>query len=171
MSDDLMREDYELKKLAYWETRKQLAMYGISADPSITIRAQNLAAELIELETRLGIPASTVMPGDLPYRMRRRAEPTPTREGLRPRENEYQERIDADRQHARRQDVEQQLNLLKIYRANLAHYRAQAKAYGGVEQAMPITRHGIGMAKAGISAAKAALHALGVEIEDLPGDE
>lgn len=169
--ETLLREDYDLKRRAYHETRLQLARLGISADPAIIIRAQDLAAELVELEARLGITQSVVMTSDLPYRLRQRRSAELTAEELRQREAQHQARITAEQQGARHKDAEHHLNLLKIHRANLAHYRAQAKAFGGVEFAMPITRHGIGEARAGISDTKAALRALGIAVDDLPGDE
>jgi len=34
-------------------------------------------------------------------------------------------------------------NMLKIHRRNRAHYLMQAKAYGGIDLAPPITRYGL----------------------------
>jgi hypothetical protein len=63
------------------------------------------------------------------------------------------------------------MGLLNTHRRNLAHYRAQAKAYGGVEFAPPITRHGMATAREEIRGRKAILRQLGQTVEDLPGDE
>lgn len=61
-------------------------------------------------------------------------------------------------------EIKHQRDLLTIYRRNLAHYQRQADAYGGLEFAPPITRHGINEANARIAEIEARLRAAGVEV-------
>lgn len=40
-------------------------------------------------------------------------------------------------------NIDHLMRLLKIHRANLAHYERQAEMYGGIDYAPPIARYGI----------------------------
>ena len=137
------------------------ATYGISADPSLIIRIEDREQEIADLEARLGIrhpaPARAVE--------RERYTPPPTPQW------QHAEQIAQRQERARQGDIDHQMPLLKTYRSNLAHYRTQARSFGGIELAPPITRHGMNEARDGIIRTKHALEAQGVVIDNLPGDE
>lgn len=144
-----------LRRLQHTD-QMMLARMGISADPSITLRVEDREREIAQIESRLGIqhPMPT-----------RQLEPEPQPRRV------YEQQVAQRQERARQADVDHHMKLLATHRANLAHYRAQAKAFGGIDLAPPITRHGMNEARAGIAQAKRNLEALGVTIDNLPGDE
>ena len=147
-----------LRRLQHGDEMTQ-TRYGISCEPSILMRIEDRAKEIRAIEARLGIewPA--------PPAVERRYEPAP-----RPRQD-HEAQIARRQERARQNDVAHEMNLLETHRANMAHYRRQARAYGGTDLAPPITQHGINEARVGIAHAKRALDQLGVAIDNLPGDE
>jgi tetratricopeptide (TPR) repeat protein len=69
------------------------------------------------------------------------------------------------------EDIEQQRQLLAIYRRNLAHLLQQAAQYGGVVFSPPETANGIAEARTGISQLKGILRERGISVEDEPNDD
>lgn len=156
-----LEEQLKIQRRLLHAQQMKLARAGFSADPSLEIMAEDLQAEVDDLEAQLGIERYTPPP----RRPATRYEPRPMPEP------EFRARVVGQQTHARQADIDHHFTLLKTYRGNLAHYRTQAKAFGGIELAPPITRHGMNEGRAGIAQAKAALRQLGVEPDDLPGDE
>ena len=66
--------------------------------------------------------------------------------------------------------IRSQFNQLDIARKNLAHYQAQAKAFGGIDLALPIVRNGTIEELTSIQRIKNVLRQYGYIIEDLPGE-
>lgn len=154
-----LREQLKMKRRLLHEREMQLARMGISADPSIIFARDDLKAECAEIEARLGI----VHPQSQSPRTSYNLPPIP--------ERDFAAEQGQARKSAKQADITHHQTLLRTHRQNLAHYRAQAKAYGGIELAPPITRHGMREGREGITQAKEALRALGVQVDDLPGDE
>lgn len=161
-----MDEAYKMQLIEQLSVERRLlaadkmtrAKYGISCDPAIIIRIEDREREIAILETRLGITWRAPVRREID-------EPPPQ-----PRQ-QFEWQIAAQQKRARQQDIEHQMTLLRTHRANLAHYRSQARAFGGIELAPPITRHGLNEGRDGISRCKDALRQLSVAIDDLPGDE
>lgn len=151
-----LQEELKLKRRLLHTSEMQLAMYGISADPALIIRTENLRGDVARIEARLGIvhpePQRSLGPP-----------PTPARD--------FAAEQEARNARERRRDAEHWQTLLTTHRRNMAHYRDQARAHGGIALAPQITRYGLEEARAGITKAKRALDSLGVAYDDLPGDE
>lgn len=143
MTDEELREELTMARRVCHNARLQLAKFGIGAPPHMIIEAEDAERRIAELERALGIEQRV----------------------------EFERQAGAEQEAARQADVAQQMKLLGIHRTNLAHYRAQARYHGSIEQSPPITRHGIDEARDGITRTKRALEALGVRVDDLPGDE
>jgi hypothetical protein len=156
-----LREELRTTRRLLHERRMQLAKAGSYADPSIKIAAEDLEREVWRLEDRLGIDRPQPATRRPAARYETQPEPEPV----------FQERVVGRQTAARQHDIDHQMNLLKIHRANLAHYRAQARAFGGIDFAPPMTRNGMNEQRDSIARIKQALGRLGVEIDDLPGDE
>ena len=67
-------------------------------------------------------------------------------------------------------DINHLCDLLAIHRGNLAHWRQQAIAHGGLALAPAITRTSLAAERAHVAAVKARLRQLGKAIADEPGD-
>jgi len=156
-----LRERLTFQKRLLNERLLQLAKAGIYADPSIKMAAEDLQKEIREMEAELGIDR----PAPAPYR------PAPRYEAPPEPEPRFQERMVGQGQRMRQADIEHQMGLLKIHRGNMAHYRAQARAHGGVDLAPPMTRNGMREQRDAIARIKQALERLGQAVDDLPGDE
>jgi hypothetical protein len=83
----------------------------------------------------------------------------------------FERRIASQQASARQKDIEHQMNLLAIHHSNAAHYRSQARYFGSLDAAPPMTRHGLQEAYAGIAQIKEVLRGYGVDVQDLAGDE
>lgn len=160
MSEDLQRGELKTKRRALRETRLQLARFGIGAPVHLIIQEQDLAKEVRAIERELGIEQTPTI------RERGIGPPAP-----RYTEPDFQERMDTQQAKQRQKDIEHQLGLLGIHRRNLAHYQQQAKRFGGVDLAPPITRSGIEEGRGNIARIKDILRSYGIEVEDLAGDE
>lgn len=136
------------------------AKSGINADPSLVIRIEDRAKEIVQIEAELGIERPAAQQAPPAYR---RIEPLPT--------PIFRERVVSQHTRQRQDDIEHQINLLGIHRRTLAHFRAQAKAYGGVDFAPPMTRNGMNEARVEISRIKVILRGYGEQVDDLAGDE
>ena len=149
-----MDELADLKRTLH-KLRMQQAMYGGFAPVHILNQIEDTEREITRVEHARGIHR----PPPAPYTPR-----VPT-------VDEYKAQVEARERAAWQQAIDHQMKLLKTYRGNLAHYIRQARAYGNVDLAPPITLHGINESRAGIRAAKNALLDLEIEIADLPDDE
>lgn len=149
-----------LRRLQH-EDRMTEARYGLSADPSLKIRIEDRAQEIAGIEAQLGIERPRPAPQSTP--IYRRADPVP--------EPAFRERITSRHTQQRQQEIEHHVSLLGIHRRNLAHYREQAKAYGGVALAPPVTRNGMSGERAQIARIKRILRDYGEDVADLAGDE
>lgn len=147
-----------LRRLQH-QDRLALARAGFSADPSIVIRAEDRQKEIDQIEAQLGIEQPQPTPS-----------PRPTYSPPIPR-REFEAGIAQRQESERQRDINHQMTLLQTHRRNLAHWRAQAKDHGGISLAPLITHNGMIAERDGIARTKAALAALGVAVEDLPGDE
>ena len=67
-------------------------------------------------------------------------------------------------------DINHLCDLLAIHRGNLAHWRQQASAHGGLALAPAITRTSLAAERAHVAAVKTRLRQLGKAIADEPGD-
>ena len=67
-------------------------------------------------------------------------------------------------------DINHLCDLLAIHRGNLAHWRQQAIAHGGLALAPAITRTSLAAERAHVAAVKTRLRQLGKAIADEPGD-
>ncbi len=149
-----MDELVDLKRTLH-KLRMQQAMYGGFAPVSILNQIEDTEREITRVEHARGI----YRPPPVPYAPR-----VPTVE-------EHKAMIEIQERAAWQRAIDHQMTLLKTYRGNLAHYIRQARAYGSIDLAPPITLHGINESRAGIRAAKNALLDLEIEIADLPDDE
>lgn len=165
MSDDLLRQELKTKRRALGEIRIQLARYGISAPVNLIMDEQDLANDVRAIERELGAEQTPTIQQRRQSTPAPRYEPTPTPEPI------YQARIAQRQTAARQSDIDHQMTLLKIHRSNMAHYRTQARQYGGINLAPPITRNSMNSEREEIQGIKNALRDMGVAIEDLPGDE
>lgn len=155
MSD--LHEELAGKRSSLRKLERQAVDYGgkQSAPLHIWNGIDRLEEEIAALEAQLGI----VRPATPAYTPRSISD------------EEHARKISDQQRAARQSDIDHQLKLLQTYRGNLAHYIRQARAYGSIDLAPPMTGHGIAASRAGVTAAKRALFDLGVEVENLPGDE
>lgn len=138
----------------------QLARMGeLYAPVGMIIQRDDLKRECRALEQQLGIERQA----PAPYTPRYSPAPIPA--------EDFARQMAAQQERQRQQEAAHHMTLLTTYRRNLAHWRAQAKAYGGIDLAPPVTRHGMNEARQGIADAKRALERLGVAVDTLPGDE
>lgn len=156
---DQLRELLRAKRRELHGYEMKLAKMGLYADPSIEITAEDLRKECRALEQQLGI----AQPAPAPYTPRYSPAPIPA--------EDFARQMAAQQERQRQQEAAHHMTLLTTYRRNMAHWRAQAKAYGGIDLAPPVTRHGMNDARQGIADAKRALERLGVAVDTLPGDE
>lgn len=131
------------------------ARYGISTEPAVLMRIEDREKEVRRLESLLGIAQPAYQE---PPRRQEYVAPPP------------RYRPEPDLAQQRGVDTQHHVKLLGIHRANLSHYTEQARAFGGVQFAPPIARHGIAEAKAGIAQEKRTLRGLGVAVEDFEGE-
>ena len=124
-----------------------LARCGYGADPSVHIRVEDRRKEIAQIEAQLGVERPQLAPRQ-EYVAREPYRPAPALE------------------RQRGDDTAYHVTLLGIHRSNLAHYTAQARRYGGVELAPPITQHGITEAREGIVREKRILRAAGVAVDN-----
>src|SRR5262245_7261223 len=66
--------------------------------------------------------------------------------------------------------IENERRILETYRKTLAYYRIRI-ARTGINHAPPEITSGLAEARLGVQKTKANLRLMGVEVEDLPGDE
>lgn len=156
-----MQDELRQARHALHLTRLQLARYGVGAPVHLIMDEKDLEKKVAQLEAALG--QTPTEPRQLPEAPRQAAYTPPPRDHERERE--------AGRERERQKDIDHQLELLRIHRRNLAHNRAQAKAYGGIDLAPQITRFGMQEARDGIIQAKRNLDQLGGAYDNLPGDE
>lgn len=162
MQQETLQEELRGARQALHLTRLQLARYGIGAPVHLILDEKDLAKKVAQLEAALGIPQTE--PRELP-------QPAPAPRYVPPPPRDYEREREEGRQRERQADINHQLELLRIHRRSLAHVRAQAKAYGGIDLAPQITRFGMQEAREGITQAKRALDQLGGAYDNLPGDE
>lgn len=149
-----LEEQLRVARRLYHHDKMIQARQGSYCDPSILIRIEDREAEIAQLEARLGIRQPPPPP-------RRRQEYMPPRPTYRP---------EPDLERQRNDDTAHHVKLLGIHRANLAHYIQQARAFGGIDFAPPVARHGIEESRAGIAKEKRSLRAAGVRVEDFETD-
>lgn len=162
----MSHEELATKRRALQAVRLQLARFGISAPINLIMDEEDLVKDIRAIERELGIeqtPTIQERRASVPSTPRYQAQPEP--------EPVFQQRIAQQQTSARQADIQHQFTLLKTYRANMAHYRAQAKAFGGVDLAPPMTRNGMNEQRSGIQQCKENLRKLGQDVDDLPGDE
>lgn len=166
MDTELLRQELRTKRRALQETRIQMSRYGIGAPVNLITDEKDLAADVRAIERQLGIEQTpTIQERRQSAPAPRYDVPTPTPEPV------FRERIAGQQTAARQSDIEHQMKLLAIHRRNMAHYRDQARAFGSIALAPPMTRNGMDEQRDAISRIKQTLHGYGVEIEDLSGDE
>lgn len=158
-------EELTMKRRALNMIRLDIAKKGISADPYLRIEEEDLVAEIRAIEHELGIAQTPTLQERRQRAAPARYVPPPVPEPV------FRERIAGEQMNARQADITHQMGLLKIHRSNMAHYRAQARAFGGIDLAPPMTRNGMAEQRERIAQIKSTLRGYGVEIDDLAGDE
>jgi hypothetical protein len=161
----MSQEELRMKRRALNHIRLDLAKRGIFADPYLKIEEEDLVADIRALERELGMEQTPTIQERRATGQREPRYQAPTPEPA------FQERVAGDRLRARQAEIVHQLNLLKIHRSNMAHYRAQARLYGGIDAAPAITRNSMAEQRGEIARIKASLRQLGADVDDLPGDE
>lgn len=162
----MSQEELATKRRALNAVRLQLARFGISAPVNLIMDEEDLVKDIRAIEHELGISQTPTI------NERRASVPTAPRyqEPVTP-EPVFQQRIAQQQSSARQADIQHQFTLLTTHRSNMAHYRAQAKAFGGIDLAPPMTRNGMNEQREGIARCKANIRQLGQPVDDLPGDE
>ena len=150
-----LEEQLRVERRLLHHDKMNQARMGINCDSSVLMRIEDREQVIAGLEAQLGIERPAPRVSRQEYR-----------ESPRPR---YQPAPDLAQQHDA--DVRHQVKMLGIFRANLAHYQQQARAYGGIDYAPTITQHGIREAMEGITRAKRILRGYGIQVDDLRGDE
>jgi hypothetical protein len=143
----------ELRQIHHYD-ELHAAQRGISTEPYILIRMKQRAEQIAQIKALLGM-------ADAPPPPRRQEYVAPARPAYRP---------EPDLRAQRGADVQHHVKMLGIHRGNLAHYTEQARAFGGVRFAPPVTRHGIEEAKEGVAREKRTLRGLGVSVDDFEGE-
>lgn len=157
MMNDLLRDELRTKRRALNAVRLQLARYGYEAPVHLTLEEEDLAKEVRAIERELSAEQTPTL------QERRGGPPVP--------ETVFRERIAERQTKARQADIDHQMTLLTIHRRNLAFLREQARYHGGNAAAPLATQNGIQDARASIAGHKRSLREMGVEVDDLPGDE
>lgn len=161
-NEDLILDELRTTRRTLAVLNNQIARHGeMNAPVHMILERQDAEKRIAQLEKMLGIE----QPQQPVHQPASRPVVKPTSQ---PDFNRY---IEDSKIEARRSDIRHQLNLLNIHRATLAHWIAQAKAYGGIELAPPITRNGMNEARRNIVQVKRALDQLGGSYDNLPGDE
>lgn len=150
-----LEEQLRVARRLYHHDKMIQARSGISCDPSVLMRIEDREKEIAQLEARLGIRQPEPPP---PPRRREYVAPAPR----------YRPEPELERQ--RNDDTAHHVKLLGIHRKNLAHYIQQARAFGGIDFAPPVARHGIEEARQGIAKEKHTLRGMGVPVDDFEGE-
>jgi hypothetical protein len=136
------------KRRALSVLEMKLARYGIDAPVGITMDAEDMRKAVAALEAELGIKWPVPAPEPI---HRQRYEPPPESAPV------FERRVAEQQTRARQQEIAHQIRLLGIHRLQMAHYREQARYFGGLAAAPPMTRHGMQEAREGIAQIKRVL--------------